>query len=85
MLTTAFSVCKNVRYDKTSLLESTPAFCNRWPILKAQFLLEDIFNCDEIGLFWRALHDKGYLVGTAKLTGGKGEDEITILEMRLSN
>ena len=48
--------------------------------MKARFLLEDIYNCDETALFWRALPDKGYVIGTGKVTGGKlAKDRISLL------
>ena len=49
-----------------------------WPVIRALCALCDIYNCDETGLFFRGLPNKGYVIGDTKPCGGKvAKDRIT--------
>lgn len=53
---------------------------NRLPVNKAEFHPMDIFNCDETGLYWRGLPDRGFVPGNVVAPGAKvAKDRITVL------
>ena len=50
------------------------------PALRRRYNDEDIFNLDELGLFWRLLPDKTLCLKNEKCVGGKrSKDRITVL------
>ena len=52
---------------------------NRLPQLLKEFTAENIFNCDEAGLFYRCLPDRTHVLKTEKCAGGKMSRERLIV------
>lgn len=51
-----------------------------WSVLKVGYAPEDIFNCDETGLFYKALPNKTFHKKGTRCTGGKlSKERVTVL------
>ena len=53
---------------------------NRLPQLLKEFTAENIFNCDETGLFYRCLpdHTHAHAFKTEKCAGGKSQEKDSL-------
>lgn len=53
---------------------------SRLPLLLQEFSPEDIFNCDEAGLFYKCLPDRTHVFKGEKCSGGKmSKERVTVL------
>ena len=51
---------------------------NRLPQLLKEFTAENIFNCDETGLFYHCLPDRKHAFKTEKCAGGKSQEKDSL-------
>ena len=70
--------CKYIHTDvDSSVVED---FKSRLPGIMSGFHPDDVFNCDETGLFFRALPDKTLAQRTQNVKGGKqSKERLTVL------